>query len=131
MRRYLPLLLLMGLLTIANVSSTDYLYAYGDVGETGYLDVGDELFDYEFFYGDGGNTGYLDAGDDDESIAVYKTDDFTRENVKFWVKRYTRCQVIDLIDYYLWIAIRIVIDEGSHEGETGWAYWHEFHSDED
>jgi hypothetical protein len=68
MRQYLPLFLLMGLLTVANVSYTDSLYAHA---------------------GCVGNIGCLDAGEGRDVISVYKTD--ALEDVKFLVKRFTRC----------------------------------------
>jgi hypothetical protein len=100
MRQYLSILLLMGLLTIATVSSTDCLYAYRNAEGTEYLGTEDDLFGYV------GTSGYLDT---DEG-----------ENVKFEVERLTKCSVIDAADYYFGIMLRIVLAEGPPEGETGW-----------
>ncbi|MCP4366117.1 MAG: hypothetical protein GY800_12590 [Planctomycetes bacterium] len=108
MKLYLPVLLLMGLLTIGSVSSTDYLYAY-ELGEPGYLD-----------------TQY----DKDVTVNVYKTKDLwwdTKEsNVKFSVKKGTRCRGIAIVDYDIGAALEIVIDDGPHKGETGWVNFDDF-----
>ncbi|MFQ5863457.1 MAG: hypothetical protein ACE5IC_10105 [Candidatus Brocadiales bacterium] len=118
------LFLLMSLLTIASVSSTDYLYAYGNTEGTAHLGAGDDPFGYI------GTSGYLDTKEKREFVYVFKTD--TLENAKFQVERLTKCSVIDAADYLYWIALRIVIDEGPHEGETGWVWVQEFvyHPDE-
>ncbi len=107
MRQYLPLFLLMGLLTIVSVSSTDYSYAQADY-------VGD--------------TGYLDAGEGDDFIPVYYTGN-CYEPVKFLVKRFTRCHEIDFYSDGFWAASKIVIDEGSHKGKTGWVDYFIFYED--
>jgi hypothetical protein len=36
--------------------------------------------------------------------------------------------VIDVVDYYLDMSLRIVIDKGPHEGETGWISVTDFHN---
>ncbi len=106
MRRYLPLFLLMGLLTIVSVSSTDYLYAY-------------EL----------GEPGYLDTQHGDKDILIYKTDDLSHtneSNVKFSAKKGTRCHGIAIVDEDIGAALKIVIDDGPHKGESGWVFFDDF-----
>ena len=103
MRQYLPLFLIMGLLAIASVSSTEYLYAKGIWGN-GYID---DLFDKDVTY-----------------FKVYKTEEF--EVVKFSVKRFTRCHEIDIINFDLGALIKIMIDDGPHKGESGWINFDNF-----
>ena len=112
MRQYLPLFLLIGLLAVASVSSTDYLYAYGDVGGIESLGAEDDVLGLK------GQSGYINSLFGKNSVGVCKTDEL--EDVKFWVNNHTACSVIDVVDYYLDISLRIVIDKGPHEGETGW-----------
>ncbi len=120
MRQYLSILLLMGLLTIASVSSTDCLYAYGNAEGTEYLGAEDDLLGLK------GQSGYINSLFGKNSVGVCKTDEL--EDVKFWVKNHTACSVIDVVDYYLDMSLRIVIDKGPHEGETGWISVTDFHN---
>jgi hypothetical protein len=97
MRQYLPLFLLMGLLAVASVSSTEYLYAQGD-------------------------NGYLVAEEGQDVISVYKTYDL--KDVKFSVKKFTRCHEIDFHSEGFLAESKIVIDEGPHKGKAGWVdFW--------
>jgi hypothetical protein len=83
----------MGLLAVANVSYTDYLYAQED-------------------------NGYLDAGEGRDVIYVWKTPYL--EDAKFSVKRFTKCHDIDFYSFGLEASCKIVIDEGPHKGKSGW-----------
>ncbi len=123
MRQYLPLFLLMGLLAVASVSSTDYLFAYGNVGDIWSLSAGDDAYQEELYDTYIGISGYIAAGTEYEFLPVFKTPD--SEDVKFMVRRNTRCTVIDVkadIDFEMKDHLKIVIDEGSHRRETGWIY---------
>ncbi len=112
MRRHLPLFMLMSLLTIATVSSTDCLYAYGNAEGIESLGAEDDVLGLK------GQSGYINSLFGENSVGVCKTDEL--KDVKFWVKNHTACSVIDVVDYYFDMSLRIVIGKGPHEGETGW-----------
>jgi hypothetical protein len=119
MRQYLLLFLLMGLLAVASVSSTDYLYAYGNIGGIESLSAEDDRFELK------GTSGYLDEGYGDGVVLVSKTNKMS--DVEFEVETFTRCSVIGV--HYT--SLRIVINDGPYEGETGWVYRSDYHKDED
>jgi hypothetical protein len=110
----------MVLLAVASVSSTDYLYAYGNTEGTEHLGAEDDLLGLK------GQSGYINSLFGENSVGVCKTDEL--KDVKFWVKNHTACSVIDVVDYYFDMSLRIVIDKGPHEGETGWISVTDFQS---